>query len=85
MAIRLNSSNLNADCCTVLCSEVAGCMQMEAGGGTQSCRVDEVTATADRGAVDLLAEYLHRWGQELLYEESMDVMAAILNLSNSSC
>jgi glucose-6-phosphate dehydrogenase assembly protein OpcA len=85
MAIRLNSSNLNADCCTVLCSEVAGCMQMEAGGGTQSCRVDEVTATADRGAVDLLAEYLHRWGQELLYEESMDVMAAILNLSSSSC
>jgi glucose-6-phosphate dehydrogenase assembly protein OpcA len=83
MAIRLNSTNPNADCCTAICSEVAGCMQMEAGGGTQACRVEEVTATADRGAVDLLAEYLHRWGQEVLYEESMGVVAEMLNLKHN--
>ena len=81
MAIRLNSTNPQADCCTVLCSEVAGCMQMEAGGGAQACRVGEVKDTADRGAVDLLAEYLRRWGQEVLYEESMTVLAKILDRS----
>jgi glucose-6-phosphate dehydrogenase assembly protein OpcA len=83
ISIRLTSTNLNADCCTAICSEVAGCMQMEAGGRTQACRVEEVTATADRGAVDLLAEYLHRWGQEVLYEESMAIVAGMLNLKGS--
>ena len=31
VALRLNSTNPQADCCTVLCSETTGCMRMEAG------------------------------------------------------
>jgi glucose-6-phosphate dehydrogenase assembly protein OpcA len=36
MGVRLNSTNPKANCSTVLCSEVAGCMQMETKGGTQT-------------------------------------------------
>jgi glucose-6-phosphate dehydrogenase assembly protein OpcA len=79
MGVRLNSTNPKANCSTVLCSEVAGCMQMETKGGTQSARVEEVTSLAERNAEDLLAEYLQRWGRDLLYEESMTVVAQILS------
>jgi glucose-6-phosphate dehydrogenase assembly protein OpcA len=79
MGVRLNSTNPKANCITVLCSEVAGCMQMETKGGTQSARVEEVTSLAERNAEDLLAEYLQRWGRDLLYEESMTVVAQILS------
>lgn len=78
MGIRLNSTNPKADCVTVLCSEVAGCIQMEMRGGTQTARVEEVTSLADRNAEDLMAEYLQRWGRDLLYEETMGVVAQIL-------
>ena len=53
-------------------------MQMETKGGTQTARVEEVTSLAERNAEDLLAEYLQRWGRDLLYEESMTVVAQIL-------
>jgi glucose-6-phosphate dehydrogenase assembly protein OpcA len=79
MGVRLTSSNPKANCSTVLCSEVAGCMQMETKGGTQSARVDEVTSLAERNAEDLMAEYLHRWGRDLLYEQTMTVVAKILS------
>jgi glucose-6-phosphate dehydrogenase assembly protein OpcA len=79
MGIRLVSTNPNANCSTVLCSEVAGCMQMETKGGTQLARVDEVTSLAERNAEDLLAEYLQRWGRDLLYEATMTVVAKILS------
>jgi glucose-6-phosphate dehydrogenase assembly protein OpcA len=79
MGIRLTSTNPKANCSTVLCSEVAGCMQMETRGGTQTARVEEVTSLAERNAEDLLAEYLQRWGRDLLYEESMTVVAQILS------
>jgi glucose-6-phosphate dehydrogenase assembly protein OpcA len=79
MGVRLNSTNPRANCSTVLCSEVAGCMQMETKGGTQTARVEEVTSLAERNAEDLLAEYLQRWGRDLLYEESMTVVAQILS------
>ncbi len=79
MGVRLTSSNPKANCSTVLCSEVAGCMQMETKGGTQSARVDQVTSLAERNAEDLMAEYLQRWGRDLLYEESMTVVANILS------
>lgn len=79
MGIRLTSTNPKANCSTVLCSEVAGCMQMETKGGTQTARVEEVTSLAERNAEDLLAEYLQRWGRDLLYEESMTVVAQILS------
>ena len=79
MGVRLTSTNPKANCSTVLCSEVAGCMQMETRGGTQTARVEEVTSLAERNAEDLLAEYLQRWGRDLLYEESMTVVAQILS------
>ena len=79
MGVRLNSTNPQANCSTVLCSEVAGCMQMETKGGTQSARVDQVTSLAERNAEDLMAEYLQRWGRDLLYEATMTVVAKILS------
>jgi glucose-6-phosphate dehydrogenase assembly protein OpcA len=79
MGIRLLSTNPKANCSTVLCSEVAGCMQMETKGGTQSARVDQVTALDERNAEDLMAEYLQRWGRDLLYEATMAVVAKILS------
>jgi glucose-6-phosphate dehydrogenase assembly protein OpcA len=79
MGVRLNSTNPKANCITVLCSEVAGCMQMEMRGGTQTARVEEVTSLAERSAEDLLAEYLQRWSRDLLYEQTMTVVAQILS------
>jgi glucose-6-phosphate dehydrogenase assembly protein OpcA len=79
MGIRLLSTNPKANCSTVLCSEVAGCMQMETKGGTQSARVDQVTSLDERNAEDLMAEYLQRWGRDLLYEATMTVVAKILS------
>lgn len=79
MGVRLTSTNPKANCSTVLCSEVAGCMQMETRGGTQSARVDEVSPQSERNAEDLLAEYLQRWGRDLLYEQTMTVVAQILS------
>ncbi|HTL90202.1 MAG TPA: glucose-6-phosphate dehydrogenase assembly protein OpcA, partial [Leptolyngbya sp.] len=43
VSLKLTSTNPDVNCCTVLCSETTGCMRMEAGGGAQSCRVNQVT------------------------------------------
>ncbi|ERN42150.1 OpcA protein [Rubidibacter lacunae KORDI 51-2] len=81
IGLRLASTNLNADCCTVLCSESTGCMRMEAGGGAQSCRVQQVTPLFDQRTEMLLAQQLRRWGRDQLFEESMVVTHEILNLA----
>lgn len=78
--LRLTSSNPNADCCTILCSETTGCMRMEAGGSAQSCRTEQVSATSDQKAELLMAQQLQRWGRDILYEESLAVTAQILKL-----
>ncbi|MBW4620064.1 MAG: glucose-6-phosphate dehydrogenase assembly protein OpcA [Cyanosarcina radialis HA8281-LM2] len=80
VGLRLSSTNLKADCCTVLCSETTGCMRMEAGGGAQSCRIQQVTPLTDQNAEFLLSQQLRRWGQDVLYEESLAVTAQILQL-----
>lgn len=80
ISLRLTSTDLNADCCTVLCSETTGCMRMEAGGGAQSCRVQQVTPLFDQNTEKLLSLQLQRWGQDKLYEESMGVTYQILQL-----
>lgn len=80
VALRLNSTNPQADCCTVLCSETTGCMRMESGGGAQSCRFEQVSPLSEQKAEDLLSQQLQRWGREALYEESLAVMAQILKL-----
>lgn len=80
VSLKLSSTNLDADCCTVLCSQTTGCMRMEAGGGAQSCRINQVTPLNDQKAETLLSEQLQRMGQDVLYEESMAVTAKIVQL-----
>jgi len=80
ISLKLDSTNSEADCCTVLCSETTGCMRMEAGGGAQSCRITQVTPLSDQKTETLLAQQLQRWGRELLYTESMDVTYRLLQL-----
>ncbi|RMF63430.1 MAG: glucose-6-phosphate dehydrogenase assembly protein OpcA, partial [Cyanobacteria bacterium J069] len=50
IGLRLTSSNTNANCCTILCSETTGCMRMESGGSAQNCRTEQVTAMNDQKA-----------------------------------
>jgi glucose-6-phosphate dehydrogenase assembly protein OpcA len=82
ISLRLSSTNLAADCCTVLCSETTGCMRMEAGGGAQSCRIQQVTPLSDQKTETLLSRQFQRWGRDMLYEESMNVTAQILKLTH---
>jgi glucose-6-phosphate dehydrogenase assembly protein OpcA len=82
ISLRLGSTNNQADCCTVLCSETTGCMRMEAGGGAQSCRIQQVTPLFDQKTEHLLSQQLQRWGREVLYEESLAVTAELLKLVN---
>ena len=81
VSLRLTSTNLDADCCTVLCSSTSGCMRMEAGGGAQACYIEQVTPLFDQKSEDLLGQQLQRWGREMLYEESMAISAQILKLA----
>ncbi len=78
--LRLMSTNLQANCCTILCSETTGCMRMEAGGGAQSCQVEQVTALSDQKADFMLGQQLQRWGEDMLYEESLAMVARIMAL-----
>jgi glucose-6-phosphate dehydrogenase assembly protein OpcA len=84
IGLRLTSTNLQADCCTILCSETTGCMRMEAGGSAQACRTELVTAINDQRAELLLSQQLQRWGQDVLYEESLAVVNHILQIRDRS-
>ncbi|WP_404788859.1 glucose-6-phosphate dehydrogenase assembly protein OpcA [Altericista sp. CCNU0014] len=76
--LKLTSTNLEADCCTIICSETRGCMRMEAGGGAQSCRVQHVSPLTEHSPEVLMSQQLQRWGHDLLFEESLAVAAQIL-------
>jgi glucose-6-phosphate dehydrogenase assembly protein OpcA len=80
ISLKLSSTNLNADCCTVLCSETTGCMRMEAGGGAQACSIRQVTDLSDQNTEQLLGRQLQRGAKDVLYQESMSYTAQILNL-----
>lgn len=85
VGLRLSSKqNPEANCCTILCSETTGCMRMESGGIAQSCRTEQVSSLTDQKAELLMAQQLQRWGQDLLYEESLAVTARILKLRSAS-
>lgn len=84
ISVKLSSTNLEADCCTVFCSGTTGCMRMEASGGAQACRIEQVTSLADQKTDQLLNKQLQRWGQDPLYKESMEVVDQILKLANQS-
>ncbi|ACK67757.1 OpcA protein [Rippkaea orientalis PCC 8801] len=83
ISLKLSSTNLQADCCTVLCSGTTGCMRMEASGGAQACRIEQVTSLADQNTEYLLGRQLQRWGTDALYEESLKVTMAILKLASN--
>jgi glucose-6-phosphate dehydrogenase assembly protein OpcA len=55
---------------------------MEAGGGAQACRIQQVTPLSDQKTETLLSRQFQRWGRDLLYEESMSVTSVILKLAN---
>ncbi|MEL6159773.1 MAG: glucose-6-phosphate dehydrogenase assembly protein OpcA [Cyanobacteria bacterium J06623_5] len=78
--VRLESTNRDANCNTILCSETAGCMRMESGGSAQSSLVEEVTSISDQRSDLLLGQQLQRWGEDELFEESLAVTAKILSL-----
>jgi glucose-6-phosphate dehydrogenase assembly protein OpcA len=78
--IKLMSTNLTANCCTIICSETGGCMRMEAGGGAETCQTLQVSPLPDQTQERLLSQQLQRWGRDALYEESLAVTAEILRL-----
>ncbi|MDB9519639.1 glucose-6-phosphate dehydrogenase assembly protein OpcA [Roseofilum reptotaenium CS-1145] len=80
VGVLLNSSNPEANCCTILCSETTGCMRMEAGGSASNSRTEQVTAVSDQKAEEMMSQQLQRWGRDVLYEESLAVTAQILKL-----
>lgn len=80
VGLLLTSTNPQADCCTILCSETTGCMRMEAGGTAQACRTEQVTPLTDQKAESLMSLQLQRWGRDMLYDESLAVTAKILKL-----
>lgn len=82
IGLRLMSTNPNANCCTILCSETTGCMRMESGGSAQSCRTEQVAPPSDEKAELLLGQQLQSWGRDNLYEESLAVTVAMLALKS---
>jgi glucose-6-phosphate dehydrogenase assembly protein OpcA len=56
---------------------------MEAGGGAQSCRIQQVTPLFDQKTEFLLSQQLQRWGSDMLYQDSLEVTAQILKLKGA--
>lgn len=83
IGLRLTSSNQEADACTVLCSEITGCMRMEAMGGAQRCVVRQVAPLEQDSLDTLLAAELQRLGPDYLYEETLGVVDQMLKLGKS--
>ncbi|MBG1257701.1 glucose-6-phosphate dehydrogenase assembly protein OpcA [Nostoc commune] len=84
IALRLSSTNPQADCGTVICSETGGCMRMETHGGAQSAGLfQQVTSLSEQKAEALLSQQVQRWGRESLFEESLAVTAKIFKLETN--
>ncbi|MEH2372801.1 glucose-6-phosphate dehydrogenase assembly protein OpcA [Nostoc sp.] len=85
IALRLSSTNPQADCGTVICSETGGCMRMETHGGAQSAGLfQQVTSLSEQKAEALLSQQVQRWGRESLFEESLGVTANIFKLETNN-
>ncbi|MEM7553269.1 MAG: glucose-6-phosphate dehydrogenase assembly protein OpcA [Cyanobacteria bacterium P01_A01_bin.84] len=81
IAMRLSSTNPQASCGTLICSETGGCMRMETQGAAQSTGVfRQVSSLSEQKAESLLSQQVQRWGHEALFEESLAVSSKILNL-----
>ena len=84
IAIRLGSTNPQANCGTLICSETGGCMRMETQGGAQSSGVvQQVTSLSEQKAESLLSRQVQRWGREALFEESLALTVQMLKLKKS--
>lgn len=80
-ALRLNSTNAQANSGTVICTETGGCMRMETHGGAQSAGLfQQVASLSEQKAEALLSQQVQRWGRETLFEESLAVAAQFLKL-----
>jgi glucose-6-phosphate dehydrogenase assembly protein OpcA len=85
IALRLSSTNPQADCGTVICSETGGCMRMETHGGAQAAGLfQQVSSLSEQKAEALLSQQVQRWGRESLFEESLGIIAKILKLETNS-
>jgi glucose-6-phosphate dehydrogenase assembly protein OpcA len=83
IALRLSSTNPQANCGTVICSETGGCMRMETHGGAQSAGLfQHVGSLSEQKAEALLSQQVQRWGREALFEESLAVIGKTLKLGN---
>ncbi|MBK1990717.1 glucose-6-phosphate dehydrogenase assembly protein OpcA [Sphaerospermopsis aphanizomenoides BCCUSP55] len=83
IALRLSSTNPQANCGTVICSETGGCMRMETHGGAQSAGLfQQVSSLSEQKAEALLSQQVQRWGREALFEESLAVIGKTLKLGN---
>jgi len=80
IGVQLSSTNSCANCATILCSETTGCMRMESGGSAQFSRTEQVTAMPDQKAEYLMGQQLQRWGRDVLFEESLAVVADVVRL-----
>ncbi len=78
--LRMDSTNPNVNCCTILCSETKGCMRLESKGGAESCSVNQVTPLGDEQEETLLSEQLRTTMRDLLYEDSLAIAAQIAGL-----
>jgi len=82
IALRLSSTNNQANCSTVICSETGGCMRMETHGGAQSAGLfQQVSSLAEQKAEALLSKQVQRWGREVLFEDSLLIIAKALKLA----
>ena len=85
IAIRLSSTNPEANCGTLICSETGGCMRMETQGGAQSTGVfQQITSLSEQKAEALLSQQVQRWGKEALFEESLALIAQLVKLAKKS-
>ncbi|WP_017651751.1 glucose-6-phosphate dehydrogenase assembly protein OpcA [Fortiea contorta] len=81
IALRLSSTNPQANCGTVICSETGGCMRMETHGGAQSAGLfQQVSSLSEQKAEVLLSQQVQRWGHEALFEDSLAIVAKALKL-----
>ncbi|NJK34821.1 MAG: glucose-6-phosphate dehydrogenase assembly protein OpcA [Oscillatoriales cyanobacterium SM2_2_1] len=81
VGFKLTSSNPGANVCNVFCSQSTGCVRMEASGGAQVCQIHQVSPLSDQRADALLGQQLQRWGQDVLFEESLSLAVRTLSLN----
>ncbi|HLP89419.1 MAG TPA: glucose-6-phosphate dehydrogenase assembly protein OpcA [Nostocaceae cyanobacterium] len=82
IALRLSSTNRQANCGTLICTETGGCMRMETQGGAQSTGLfQQITSLSEQKAEALLSQQVQRWGREALFEDSLALIVKAIKLN----